>query len=209
MRSALTILLLGAAILALAGCGGGSDNETESGPSVAELYKLQLTPNPTQNPLEGIDPDTQPESAQDAWVTIRPLDSGHFRLTVINTSAIGFINDFSWAPPPGMTITSVTSSSTGRCTLEAQRIACAANLTPPKCTCRPGGKIVVDFKGHAKQPKANVNYGVVHSYVEIDGMTPVPYRIPSYLGAKPPEEDLPICRFGQVSSAKQPCIHRE
>jgi hypothetical protein len=195
-------------VAALAGCGGGGGGGSEEGPTVAQLYAQQLSPNPTQNPLEGIDPDSQPESAQDAWVTIRPLSAGNFRLTVINTSAVGFINQFSWSPPPGMTITRIKSSSTGVCRLQGQRIACSATLDPPKCTCRPGGRITVDFQGHAKLAKAHVNYGVVHSYVELEALTPVPYKIPSYLGAKPPEEDLPICSAGQLSTKNHPCIHQ-
>jgi hypothetical protein len=198
-----------AALATVAGCGGDSGGSSSgSGASAASLYAQELRPNPVVKPREGIDPDQQPESSNDAWVTLRPLGEDRFRLTVTNISSVGFINDFSWSPSPGMTVTHVIGSNIGRCRLSTEgRIACSASIRPPKCTCRPGGRMTVDFTARGLAESSKRHYGAVHSYVEIDGMTPVPYKIPSYLGAKPPEADLPLCRNGQESTSEHPCTH--
>ena len=210
-RIAVLLVCLGStlALLGVAGCGGGGGKAPAGTDraSLARVYAQELTPNPVLKPVEGIDPDSEPESSADAWVVVSPLGKDRFRLTVTNISAVGFINNFKWAPPAGMTVTGVTRTSTGSCAVADSKIACTAVIKPPKCTCKPGGKMTVDFTAKTSAARNGKKYGVVSSYVEIDGMTPVPYRIPSFREAKPPEEDLPLCAPGAESTRDHPCTH--
>jgi len=128
-------------------------------------------------------PAASPEAA--AAVTIRPLDTGKYQLEVVNTSGIGFIDTFYWAPPPGVTITAITSSEGGRCKLLSGEISCTTRLAPPPCTCEAGGSMTVNFTATGlASTYANgywTSYGVVGGYLQIQTMTSVPYHIPSYI----------------------------
>jgi hypothetical protein len=108
----------------------------------------------------------------------------------------------------------------------SREIVCDLALAPPKCSCEPGQTVTVDFVAHStvsNNPGPVVStrtgpggrfvphivshdeLGIVNSWVEVDSMTPVPYKIPSYIGGESSDEDLPLCRRGQVSTDKAPC----
>jgi hypothetical protein len=158
-----------------------------------------------------IDPDTAPKGTADADVTVSWLtQSGSYELSVVNTSAIGYIDSFNWAPPTGLTLTSVTHAHGGQCSIVAGDIHCTTKLTPPKCTCQPGGELTVDFTATGNTPTfANgywTYYGIVGSYLQIQTVTPVPYHIPSFLSST--AADLPLCAKGATSTKKHPCAKR-
>jgi hypothetical protein len=158
----------------------------------------------------------------DTLTIFRYLDpaAGKYQIEVDNTSGVGYINSFNWVPPPGMTITRITSTEGGRCTIVpnpvpgggSPMLSCVGGkkgIAPPKCTCTTGGVMLVNFiatSDHA--PSFNgkywTYYGVVGSYTKITAMTPVPYHIPSVLPTNP-GADLPLCKKGQVSTRKSPC----
>src|SRR5262245_4929317 len=158
----------------------------------------------------------------DSKTIFRFLDpaAGKYQIEVDNTSGIGYINSFNWVPPAGMTITRITSTEGGHCTLVANpvpgggspMIACVGGkkgIAPPKCTCLSGGQMLVNFTATSDHtPSFNgkywTYYGVVGSYTKITAMTPVPYHIPSVLPSNP-GEDLPLCKKGQVSTKRNPC----
>ena len=150
----------------------------------APFSALAASP-PNPDPL---DPDTAASKAgNDALWVITNRGQGHYQLVVENTSGIGFIDRFSWVPPASMTVTKVSNTSAGKCSLASGAIACTLKLKPPKCTCRAGGIVTIDFTASGNAPTMQdghlVNYGVVGSYLRILKMTPVPYPIPSWIGA--------------------------
>jgi hypothetical protein len=88
--------------------------------------------------------------------------SNRYRITVTNTSNIGFIDAFQWYPPTGIHIVKVLGSSAGRCELSGltgfggsqfqtvllyPNISCEkVGLKPPTCTCQgDGGSVDVSF----------------------------------------------------------------
>jgi hypothetical protein len=149
----------------------------------APVSALAASP-PNPDPL---DPDTAASRAgNDALWVITNRGQGHYQLVVENTSGIGFIDKFSWVPPASMTVTKVSNTTAGKCNLAGGAIACTLKLKPPKCTCRAGGIVTIDFTASGNTPKMQdghlVNYGVVGSYLRIVKMTPVPYPIPSWIG---------------------------
>jgi hypothetical protein len=154
-----------------------------------------------------VDPNTLGRGAGDAVAIVRWLSPGLYQLDVQNTSGIGYINLFSWVPPAGMTITAVTSSEGGKCSLQGGNIVCSGQIAPPTCTCQAGGDLTVNFTATGLQPTfANgywTFYGIQGAYLQIQQMTPVPYHIPSALpkyGA-----DLPLCKKGHKSTKANPC----
>jgi len=83
----------------------------------------------------------------DALTIVRFLDpaAGKYQVEVDNTSGKGFINSFNWVPPAGLTITAITSTEGGHCTLVPNpvpgagtpMISCVGGqkgMAPPKCT---------------------------------------------------------------------------
>jgi hypothetical protein len=161
----------------------------------------------TANPAGGVDPDTLPKGSADAVTVVRWLSPGLYQLEVQNTSGIGFIDSFNWVPPANMTITAVTSSEGGQCALVGGDIHCSGKITPPSCTCEPGGDLTVNFTATGLSPTyANgywTYYGIEGSYLQIETMTPVPYHIPSFSSGQ--NLDLPVCKKGQTSTKKNPC----
>ena len=153
------------------------------------------------------DPNTLGRGAGDAVTVVSFLGSGRYQLDVQNTSGIGYINQFTWNPPANLTVTAVTSSEGGRCTLVGGSIQCNGKVAPPKCTCLAGGDLTVTFTAKGLDPTcANgywTYYGIVGAYLQIQQMTPVPYHIPSAL----PNVglDLPLCKKGQRSTKLHPC----
>jgi hypothetical protein len=153
-------------------------------------------------------------NATDAVTIIRFLDPratpAKYQLEVENTSGIGYINTFNWVPPNQMTITAITSTEGGRCTLNNNTISCrggAKGIAPPKCTCLAGGNMLINFTATGNEPKFNgqywTYYGIVGSYMQITSMTPVPYHIPSFLPST--TADVPLCKAGQKSTTAKPC----
>jgi hypothetical protein len=133
----------------------------------------------------------------DAHVVVTFLDipRGLYRLSVENTSGLGYINTFNWEPPAGMTITAINSSQGGKCSLLSGAISCRGAgkgiPPPPQCICPGGGTLTVDFFADGLKPTYPLHgLGVA---LQILTMTPVPYHIPH----TPREEvDLPLCRPG-------------
>jgi hypothetical protein len=123
----------------------------------------------------------------DATAVLRPLGQGRYELEIQNTSRIGYIDSFRWTPPRQLKILAVTKSSRGNCRVDASGdIACAANLQPPKCLCRPsGGTITIDFtapptvvlkiQGHTVDP------GILGARLQIVAMTPIHYLVAATL----------------------------
>jgi hypothetical protein len=133
-------------------------------------------------------------------ITFLDIPAGKYRLSVNNTSGLGYINTFAWHPPVGMVITSITSSQGGKCSLVSGNINCRGGgkgIAPPKCTCEGGGVLTVDFTADGLKPTYNgqywTYYGVGGADLQILTMTPVPYHIPSFKAAG---VDLPLCRPG-------------
>ena len=243
------LVLIGVVVVGvLAGCGGnGGGGITPA--SVKQAYANELRPNSVAHIIYGIDPDQQPESSADNTSVLRSLPDNRYELSVTNTSDTGFINEFSWLPPGGMEVVHVLRSTTGHCALSgtatwnplapagndgavnssAREIVCDVVLAPPKCSCRPGETMTVDFTARYSAqggrtsvatrrvgpagrfvPLATprIQFGIVNGWVEVDSMTPVPYKIPSYVGGESPQEDLPLCGRGQQPqrSAKLSCV---
>jgi len=152
--------------------------------------------------------DPAVRSNADAVAVVRWIAPGVYQLDVQNTSGIGFINQFNWSPPANLTITAVTSSEGGKCSLVGGNIQCNGKVAPPRCTCLPGGDLTVNFTARGLEPQM-INgvmtwYGLVGAYLQITQMTPVPYHIPSTL----PRDvaDLPLCKKGQTSTKLHPCL---
>ncbi len=156
---------------------------------------------------EPANPNTLGRGSGDAVVIVRWLGPNAYQLDVQNTSGIGFINQFVWTPPLGMTVTAVTSSEGGKCSLVGGNIECNGNMRPPACTCLAGGELTVNFTAAGLQPTyANgywTYYGIVGATLQITQMTPVPYHIPSSLNLI---SDLPLCKKGHKSTKLNPCI---
>jgi hypothetical protein len=152
------------------------------------------------------DPNALGKGSADAVSVVRWLSPGVYQLDVQNTSGIGYINQFTWVPPANLTVTGVTSTQGGTCSLVGGSIQCTGKVAPPKCTCEAGGELVVTFTAKGLEPTfANgywTYYGIVGAYLQIQQMTPVPYHIPSSL---PTGVDLPLCKKGQKSTKAHPC----
>jgi hypothetical protein len=203
LGAAAGVCVLGTLALVLTGCGGGG-----GGKPAVDPHRYELNPNPTVKQQVGIDPDQEPEGGMDALVVVTPLGHGHYQLRITNTTEIGFINSFTWVAPSQLKITRVTGSSRGNCRLDSGNILCDGQaIPPPKCTCLPGGSMTIAFTARAaKETAANQQRGVVGGYLRLQHMTPVPYLIPSYQGAKG-NIDLPLCKRGQSSTNDHPCVH--
>lgn len=122
-------------------------------------------------------------AGSDAETIIRPLAKGHYQVYVLNTSGIGFLKGFTWSPPPGWTIKSITKASGARCKVAAGKLACSGSVAPPSCLCiSDGGAVTVDLavSVHGKPlTKGKVNaFGTVGAKLRITKMAPVPYLIP-------------------------------
>ena len=119
-------------------------------------------------------------AGSDAQTIIRPRAKGHYQLYVLNTSGIGFLNGFTWTPPPGWTITAITKTTGGTCRLETGgTITCKGRVPPPSCLCSAdGGAVSVDLAVRTPSASKGQNFGAVGAKLRITRMTPVPYLIP-------------------------------
>lgn len=134
-----------------------------------------------------LDPDILAKQANDANWSLMWLGKGHYRLLVQNTSGVGYIDTFDWVAGVGMNVTSIISTSGGKCTVEARVIACVGKIKPPRCTCLPGGSMTIDFTatapGSTDPNGVRNNTGDEGSTLAIKSFTPVPYHIPSSLNS--------------------------
>jgi hypothetical protein len=119
-------------------------------------------------------------AGSDAQTIIKPLAKGHYQVYVQNTSGIGFLNGFTWTPPPGWTIKAITKTTGGTCRLAAGgTVACKGRVAPPSCLCTAsGGAVTIDLTVSAAQSTKGQTFGVVGAKLRITNMTPVPYLIP-------------------------------
>jgi hypothetical protein len=160
---------------------------------------------------QGVDPDTLSKQGADLVTVIsRGTGARHYKLTILNTSNIGYIDSFYWSPPAGVTIDRVISSSSGHCALTGTpgyggklfpgvelypKITCGdVSLKPPTCTCASdGGRIVISFTANT--------FPSLAGSIGITSATPILKTIPSYVQTP----DLPTCGDGQVSTDTKPC----
>jgi hypothetical protein len=191
--SALIAVLLGTVLLAGVPCAAASTQATRAA---------------NDTPAAGVAPETLPKGSADAVSIFRWIGPGQYQLDVQNTSGIGYIDTFNWVPPVNLTVTSVTSTEGGHCSLVGGDIQCSGKIPPPTCTCSGGGDLVVNFTGKGLDPTfANgywTYYGIVGAYLQIETMTPVPYHIPSF--NPNPSADLPLCKKGHKSTKSNPCV---
>ena len=119
----------------------------------------------------------------DTETLLKPLPHGHYSIEVLNTSGIGFLNGFTWSPPPGWTIHGITKVTGAKCTLASQVVTCSGKVSPPACLCAgDGGKVKIDIAvstpGETYVKGKPVHYGTVGAKMQITRMTAVPYLIP-------------------------------
>ena len=113
-----------------------------------------------------------------------------YRLTVTNTSDIGYLNAFQWYAPSGVQIVRVTSASAGRChssgttgfggsqfatvVLNPNVVCTGLDLKPPSCRCRnDGGSMVVSFVTSRILPGGGLT--------RVTSMTPILKIIPTQI----------------------------
>ncbi len=201
---------------ALTACGGGGKSKNET---AAQLYAQEIRMGQFETYAPGTDQDVLDRSSTDVTTTIRPLGHDHYVLYIQNTSDVGFINTLRWrangtAGLGGNTsaarLIKVVNSSSGDCGLSDPNTISCTGLTihPPKCTCRPGGTLSVEFiaKPTVKEPPGVTLAIMQNSRTILGNMTPVPYHIPSYIG-QATNADLPLCTTGQQSTKSRPCVH--
>jgi hypothetical protein len=119
-------------------------------------------------------------AGSDAQTIIRPLAKGRYQVYVLNTSGIGFLDGFTWSPPPGWTITKITKTTGGKCRLQSDgKVDCHGRVAPPSCLCTgDGGAVTIDLAVRAPAASKGRTFGAVGAKLRITNMTPVPYLIP-------------------------------
>ena len=195
--------VLGVLAALVVGCGGETP---ESTPTTGAYAPLEAPP-----PLDATeqDPDAGTRTGDDLSTVTRSLGADRYQVVITNVSHVGFVNAFTWAPPPAMTITALTEDGNGRCELSRRLISCRLALHPPTCTCKgDGGTLTLGFKARWKRSVgANTASQPAEGYINITSVTPVPYLIPSTPLQNPSESaDLPICKHGEESTHAHPCI---
>jgi hypothetical protein len=118
-------------------------------------------------------------SGADTNVVFRYLN-GSYELQVLNTSGIGYLNGFTWAPSAGWAVTSIKTSQGASCSLTRQgKISCTGTVRPPSCLCTgDGGVVSIRFTAAPTKKKAGYLFGGSPAQFKITKMTPVPYIIP-------------------------------
>lgn len=117
----------------------------------------------------------------DDLTVVRPLKRrGQYQLYVENTSGIGFIDAFTWHPPPGWTIKAISDTRGAACSLTAAgSIRCSGSVRPPSCLCTgDGGNVTIKLSVLTKRNTKTHTYGAVGAKLQLDRMTPVPFLIP-------------------------------
>jgi hypothetical protein len=147
-----------AAVVVPAGGGGGS------APPTTGAYAPISVQRPKLHVLAGSlvsDPEAGIQNNLTTALSQLP-GPNRYRITVTNTSNIGFIDAFQWYPPTGIHIVKVLGSSAGHCDLSGltgfggnqfqtvllyPNISCEkVGLKPPSCTCQgDGGAVEVSF----------------------------------------------------------------
>jgi hypothetical protein len=163
-------------------------------------YAPITVPEPPLGPVaraEGVEPQTLAKQGTDLQMAMAQTGPHRYRLTVVNSSDIGYINAFYWSVPSGVSIAKITSvggTGRGQCVLSnsansgateprtllaPKEIMCEGlNLRPPTCLClNDGGEIIISFI-------ANAFPGYSGSFV-ITSATPVLKVIPSSLQPAP------------------------
>jgi hypothetical protein len=191
--TAFVACVLAGTAFALAGCGGSSRNsQSPTGSTSSKLPSEtqaegkvgNVTPPPPRQPGELADPDSLNMGGSDVEWVVHALGNGRYSLRITNTSRIGFVDDIDWKPPRGDKIRKVGESTAGACSLANGRVSCSGlKLKPPTCLCRPGGTATVIFTMEAP----DVRGGLVSGALQILGMTPVPWTIPSEPGERKSE----------------------
>jgi hypothetical protein len=184
VRSLLIVSVALFALLAQVACAGTREPtlraKTSSSHGRSEPYSVPVS---TETP-----PADDPAAAV---AVVHWLSPGLYQLDLQSTSGVGRIDQFDWVPPTRLTITAVTSSEGGRCTVIGGQIQCRTHLAPPSCTCRGGGVMSVNFTATGLDPTfANGNwtsYGIVGAAVQIQQVTPVPNDSPSSIPTSSPD----------------------
>jgi len=129
-------------------------------------------------------------------MVVRVLDesAGKYQVEIDNGNPTKFVSSFNWTPPSGMTVTSIASSTGGRCRLTGDGVVVCTGAAAPASSVPPmGGGIIVNFTATGRQPTWTgsywIHYGVIGS-VQVQEST---------------FSDLPLCKKGQKSSAAHPC----
>jgi hypothetical protein len=208
----LVVLMAGLAIGGLAGCGGKSASESDTSTTGvnAPIAATMLVHGTGKNTGAFVDPDSENKMGSDLGYVVMRISDSQFKLTVKNTSPLGFINTFTWNAPPNVKLTSLVSDAKGHCALVGEQIACKGlALKPPSCTCKgDGGIAVVTFTAKQPKPKYGQHVGWEYSAMTIGAMTPVPYVIPSTPNETPgANSDLPLCAKGHESTDSDPCVY--
>ena len=114
---------------------------------------------------------------------MRWISPGIYELDVQNTSGIGYINVFTWTPPPALTVVAVTKTVGGKCSLAGGYIQCSGKIPPPKCTCQAGGDLTVTFTAKGLEPTFANGYWTYYGIVGAlspdspDDSGPVPHSV--------------------------------
>jgi hypothetical protein len=122
-------------------------------------------------------------SGGDSITTLRLLHGQSYKLILLNTSGVGFIHTFTWVPPTGWEVNSLTGVHGANCRIDGGDLSCVGLVTPPTCLCSgDGGKVVVylTIRGtnHGSTDGHPVYYGNEGEMTELKSMIPVPFLIP-------------------------------
>lgn len=126
----------------------------------------------------------------DSITTLRLIQGHSYKLTVLNTSGVGYIHTFTWVPPGGWQVGSLSSVSGAQCKVAAGDLSCVGLVNPPTCLCSgDGGKVVVDLtiRGTTQSTLDGhpVYYGNEGEVTKLTSMIPVPFLIPgTHVAAK-------------------------
>jgi hypothetical protein len=149
-------------------------------------------------------------SGPDASTIVRYVDlkHGQYQLEIENTSGLGYIKSFSWDAGSQLQLRAVKSVQGGRCQIASNQLSCSGwklGIAPPDCTCRAGGRLVVNFTASGNEPTFNGRYWTyygLYSDTTVTDVNPVDYHIPSWLGGV---QDLPLCSPGTQPGPDNPC----
>jgi hypothetical protein len=116
----------------------------------------------------------------DTNITFRTPSEGTYELQVMNTSGIGYLDEFSWSPPEGWKVTKLKGATGADCSLtDAGKILCSGKVRPPSCLCSgDGGSVTIRFAAEPTRKNPGYLVGGGASGTRITKMTPVPYLIP-------------------------------